>query len=166
MVYAEDYEFEIGRAIQLRDGDAATPDRHRPDGHRALEAAQLLHQQGIECAVLDMHTIKPIDHQAIEVACRNSSLLVTLEEHSVIGGLGSAVAEVASGLKHAPQQLTLGLQDRFGKANDQETILEQGRPERNTDRRAGSNNAAATAITHRLCNKASRTTRRSDPGMQ
>jgi transketolase len=72
-----------------------------------------------------MHTIKPLDTAAVERACQTSAAIVTVEEHSVIGGLGGAVAEYKATLRGAPPQLFLGLPDRFGKAGDYRYLLEK-----------------------------------------
>lgn len=123
VVYAEDYDFEIGRAVRLRDGDDVTLIATGMMVHESLRAADLLCEHGIDAAVLDMHTIKPIDRAAIAAACRASRLIVTVEEHDVVGGLGAAVAEVVATLRGAPPQLVLGLPDSFGKPKDYAQIL-------------------------------------------
>ena len=88
------YEFRIGRAIQLRSGDDATIVAVGAVAKIAFAVSDGLAQQGIGVRVVDMHTIKPLDAEAILQAAHETQALVTLEEHSIIGGLGSAVAEV------------------------------------------------------------------------
>jgi len=124
-VYREDYDFHIGVAKTLRDGEDVTIIAAGTMVHSSLHAAEMLSQEGLSVAVINMHTIKPIDTTAIDKACRSSRLIVTIEEHSVIGGLGSAVAEYKTTLKNAPPQLVVGLSDCYGKAGDYSVLLEQ-----------------------------------------
>lgn len=123
MVYRQDYEFQIGRAITLREGGDITIIANGTMVYQSLEAAKLLQAQGIDATVVNMHTIKPLDTHAIDRAVRSSRLIVSVEEHSVVGGLGSAVAEYKAGLQHAPPQLMLGLPDAFGKTGDYHYLL-------------------------------------------
>jgi len=125
VVYTQEYEFEIGKAIRLREGSDVTIIANGTMVYESLEAAKLLENQSISAAVINMHTIKPLDTAAIYQACTASRLIVTVEEHSVIGGLGSAVAEYKTTLKNAPPQLILGLPDKFGKTGDYRFMLEQ-----------------------------------------
>jgi len=124
-VYTEDYEFEIGKAIVLREPADVTLIATGSMVHESLEAAKLLEGSGIKVGVINMHTIKPIDVNAIELALRHSKLIVTVEEHSVIGGLGSAVAEYKSAKRHAPPQLILGLPDAFDVTGEYRYLLER-----------------------------------------
>ncbi len=124
-VYEDDYVFEIGRANVLREGSDVTIIAAGTMVHPSLQAAEFLSQRGVSTGVINMHTIKPIDTAAIEKACRSSKLIVTIEEHSVVGGLGGAVAEFKSTLKNAPPQLILGLPDHHGKAAEYKDLLER-----------------------------------------
>lgn len=124
MVYTEEYEFVIGKAITLREGTDITIIANGTMVYQSLEAAKLLEAQGISATVVNMHTIKPLDTSVIDKAVASSKLIVTVEEHSVIGGLGSAVAEYKSGLRNAPPQLTLGLPDHFGKTAEYAYLLD------------------------------------------
>ncbi|MYN46077.1 transketolase [Pseudoduganella sp. FT93W] len=124
MVYTEEYEFVIGKAITLREGSDITIIANGTMVYQSLEAAKLLEAQGISATVVNMHTIKPLDTSVIDKAVASSKLIVTVEEHSVIGGLGSAVAEYKSGLRNAPPQLTLGLPDHFGKTAEYPYLLD------------------------------------------
>lgn len=123
-VYKDDYNFEIGKAITLREGNDITIIAAGTMVYESLEAADILSKQGISATVVNMHTLKPIDTSVIEKACESSKLIVTVEEHSIIGGLGSAVAEHKTGLKKSPPQFTLGLPDEFGKAGEYKYLLE------------------------------------------
>jgi transketolase len=124
-VYTEDYAFEIGKAIVLREPADVTLIATGSMVHESLEAAKLLDESGLKIGVINMHTIKPIDVNAIELALRHSKLIVTVEEHSVIGGLGSAVAEYKAAKRHAPPQLILGLPDAFDVTGEYRYLLER-----------------------------------------
>lgn len=124
-VYEEDFEFEIGRANVLRSGGDVTIIAAGTMVSESLKASDLLRAQGLSAGVIDMHTIKPLDAAAVERACRTSRLIATVEEHSVIGGLGSAVAECKTAIGHAPPQLILGLGDRYGASAEYRDILER-----------------------------------------
>jgi transketolase len=126
IVYSNDYDFEIGRAITLRVGDEIAIIATGSMVYESLEAAKLLEAKGVSAAVINMHTIKPLDTTMID-SLLGRKLIVTIEEHSVIGGLGGAIAEYKSGLKDAPRQLILGIEDRFKKAGCYKYMLEQNR---------------------------------------
>ncbi|MBR5626918.1 MAG: transketolase family protein [Thermoguttaceae bacterium] len=93
--------------------------------HAALEAAKLLEKEGILVSVVNMHTIKPLDTEIIRQLCDTVKLLVTVEEHNVIGGLGSAVAEYKATLGSAPPQLFIGIPDTFCKPGSYDYLLRQ-----------------------------------------
>ena len=124
-VYTEDYSFEIGKAVVLRAPAAVTMVASGSMVHESLEAAKLLEVAGISAGVINMHTIKPLDTAVLDQAMQASRLLVTVEEHSVIGGLGGAVAEYKSAKRTAPPQLTLGLPDAFDVTGDYRFLLER-----------------------------------------
>ena len=124
-VYTEDYAFEIGKAIILREPADVTLIATGSMVHESLEAAKLLDESGIKTGVINMHTIKPIDGNAIDLALRHSKLIVTVEEHSVIGGLGSAVAEYKAAKRNAPPQMILGLPDAFDVTGEYRFLLER-----------------------------------------
>ncbi len=125
MVYKEDYNFEIGKAITLREGADVTIVATGTMVYQALQAAKKLAEEGIECTVVNMHTINPIDKDAIDKYCHDCKLVVTAEEGFVTGGLGAAVAEtiVQSG-KHIPPMQIIGLAD-FPHAGCYKYMLEQ-----------------------------------------
>jgi transketolase len=124
-VYSEDYAFEIGKAVVLREPADVTFIATGSMVYESLEAANLLEEKGIKAGVINMHTIKPLDASAIELALKHSKLIVTVEEHSVIGGLGSAVAEYKAAKRHAPPQLILGLPDAFDVTGEYRYLLER-----------------------------------------
>jgi transketolase len=117
--------FAIGRAIRLRDGGDVAFIATGAMTARALQAADLLAADGIEASVLHMHTIKPLDDEAAARAARSARLVVTLEEHGRIGGLGSAVLESLSDAGLTSPVLRLALPDRFSRDyGSQEHVLE------------------------------------------
>jgi transketolase len=105
-------DFAIGRAIRLREGSDLTIIATGSEVRPALDAADLLAAKGIAARVVDMHTVKPLDVAEVETAARDTGALLTVEEHSVIGGLGSAVAEVLAG-RHTVRFRRHGVPDEF-----------------------------------------------------
>lgn len=125
VVYTDDYDFEIGKAITLRNGSDISIIANGTMVYESLEAAKLLEIEGFSTAVVNMHTIKPLDTSAIDRAVSSSKLIVSVEEHSVIGGLGGAIAEYKTALRNAPPQLIIGLPDKFGKVGEHRYLLEK-----------------------------------------
>lgn len=111
-VHDRDYEFRIGRAIPLREGSQASIIATGTMVHPALQAHDRLKERGIQVRVLDVHTIKPLDVAAVRRAAEETGRIVTAEEHSVIGGLGSAVAEVLAEAG-VGRLARVGVQDTF-----------------------------------------------------
>ena len=97
---------------------------HQNFKKKNFQAAEMLSESGLSVAVVNMHTIKPIDFTVIDKACETTKLLVTIEEHSVIGGLGSAVAEYKSTLVNTPPQFTIGIPDTYSKAGEYADLLQ------------------------------------------
>jgi transketolase len=124
-VYTENYDFEIGKAITLKEGSDVNIIACGTMVYESLEAAKILGEQGLSVGVINMHTIKPLDTEAIKRVVGKSRALVTIEEHSIIGGLGSAVAEFLCQFKNNPPQLRLGLPDAFGKTAEYRYLLEK-----------------------------------------
>ena len=125
VVYKEDYNFKIGKAITLREGSEITIIANGTMVYESLEAAKLLEVKGLSATVVNMHTIKPLDTSVIDKAVESSKLIVSIEEHSVIGGLGGAIAEYKTTLKDGPPQLIIGLPDKFGKVGEHRYLLEK-----------------------------------------
>ncbi len=113
-IYQAGSTFEIGRAAELRRGTDATIFASGICVEDSLKAAELLKAEGLDVAVSDMFTIKPIDKEAVIAAAKNTGAIVTAENHSIIGGLGSAVAEVLAENACAPLE-RVGVRDRFGE---------------------------------------------------
>ena len=125
IVYEKDFDFQIGKANTLRQGDEVTIIATGMMVREALEAAELLVAQGIECSVVDMHTIKPLDTDYLDKALAKSKLMVTVEEHNIIGGLGGAVAEYMAEKGNMPRLVRIGVGDTFGKLGDLRYCWEQ-----------------------------------------
>ena len=117
------YHFELGKAAKLADGDDATIIATGLMVQEALKARQLLLEQGVHAAVLDIHTIKPLDQEAVIAAARQTGCIVTAEEANVLGGLGAAVAETVCENCPVPV-LRVGVQDQFGRSGDPLELME------------------------------------------
>ena len=117
------YEFTLGKAAMLRDGADVTLAATGLMVQRAMAAAEMLAAKGVSARVLDFHTIKPLDTEAVLAAARETGCIVTSEEHSVIGGLGSAVASVCAENCPVPV-LRHGVMDEFGRSGKALEVLE------------------------------------------
>ena len=122
-VFDENYKFEIGKGVYLTEGTDVTIVATGLMVERALAAAELLKAEGISAAVINMATIKPIDKEILVDAANKTGCIVTAEEHNIIGGLGSAVAEALSEIKPVPV-LRVGVEDVFGKSGPALELLE------------------------------------------
>lgn len=116
------YEFKIGKAITLRQGGDVTIIATGLMLFEAVEAANQLANQGIDARVINIHTVKPIDSDIIIKAAKETGAIVTAEEHNIIGGLGSAVAEVVCTNYPVPMGM-VGIKDRFGKSGKPAELL-------------------------------------------
>lgn len=121
-IYSKADSFEIGKATVLREGCDVTIIATGAIMSLAVEACSLLHQRGIEARLLDMHTVKPLDVKAVEDAIRDTGRIVTVEDHSIINGVGSAVCEVAANLGHGIVR-RMGVQDCFGESGPYYELL-------------------------------------------
>jgi transketolase len=115
IVYNKDYNFEIGKSIKLKSGNDITIICSGAMVSTCLEASKKLEESKISCSVINMHTIKPIDEDAIKNAAETSKLIVSVEEHNVIGGLGSAISEQIVKLKNKSKMLIIGINDQYVK---------------------------------------------------
>jgi transketolase len=122
-VHASDYRFEIGRAACLVDGPDVTLIANGTLVCRALDAAELLKRDGISARVLDLATVRPLDRDSIVRAARETGAIVTVEEHTVVGGLGSAVAEVVVTSHPVPMRI-LGIPGVFAPTGSPEWLLD------------------------------------------
>lgn len=125
VVYEGDYPFKVGKGIVLRKGSDVAVIAAGTMVSEVLKTAKQLDEDGISCTVVDMHTIKPLDKKLLQELFSSHRLIVTVEEHSTIGGLGSAVAEYKAGIPGSPSQIMIGLPDAFGKAGEYQYLLEQ-----------------------------------------
>ena len=123
-VFEEDYPFEIGKANVLREGKDAAVFACGLMVNEALEAAKLLAAEGIEISVINVHTIKPIDTECVTKYAEKCGNVVTVEEHSVIGGLGDAVADVLMG-KVCCKFRKIGVNDQFGQSGKAADVLRE-----------------------------------------
>ena len=124
VVYKEDFDFEIGKANVLREGTDIAIIAAGTMVYQSLKAAEILFEKNLSTTVIDMHTIKPLDKNCIDRLI-NHELIVTVEEHTVIGGLGSAIAEYLAPKKNKPPQLLIGINDEFPLAGSYEYLLQQ-----------------------------------------
>ncbi len=124
LLYPEDFEFEIGKAIEYRQGKDIAIISTGSMLAEAVGAADILEKKGVSVRVIDMHTIKPLDTKMLDSVFAQNKLIVTVEEHNVIGGLGSAVAEYKSRFDNAPKQIICGLEDSFRKIGCYEFQME------------------------------------------
>lgn len=124
MNYSEDATIKLGKANILREGKDITIIATGIMVNQAIMAADQLKDKGIEAMVIDMHTIKPIDEEAIVSAAQKTKAIVTAEEHSIIGGLGSAVAEVLA-KKYPTKMAFIGQEDTYGESGKPDELLKK-----------------------------------------
>jgi transketolase len=123
-VYDSSYQFEIGKGVELKNGSDVTIIATGIMVQKALKASESLKAQGIDARVINIHTIKPIDKEIIINAAKETRAVVTAEEHSIIGGLGSAVLEVLSDTCPVPVR-RIGVMDTFGESGKPEDLMEK-----------------------------------------
>ncbi len=124
VIFGEDYQFEVGKGNQLRDGSDVAIIATGLMVNEALQAHELLQAQGISARVINIASIKPIDREIIIKAAKETGVIVTAEEHSVIGGLGSAVCDVVCEEAPVPV-LKIGVQDTFGMSGPANELLDR-----------------------------------------
>ena len=124
VVFDDDYKFEIGKGVELREGNDVTIIATGLMVKEALEAHDLLKAEGINSRVINMATIKPLDTEIVLKAAKETGAIVTAEEHSVIGGLGSAVSEYLSEIYPTPV-VKLGINDKFGHSGPAVKLLDE-----------------------------------------
>jgi len=123
VILDEGYEFRIGKALQLTDGDDATIVACGIEVWQALEASHILLEEGIRVRVLNMSTVKPLDEEALLKAARETGAIVTAEDHTIIGGLGGAVSEFLSENFPVPV-VRVGIRDVWGQSGSWKELLE------------------------------------------
>jgi len=124
IIYTDDYKFEIGKAVELRPGKDVTVIAIGIMVAAALEAAENLYKEGIDCRVVNMPTIKPIDEAAIARAAEETGAIVTAEEHLEHGGLASAVAQVAAKNHPAPMEF-VAVKDTYAESGTPAELLKK-----------------------------------------
>ncbi|NLJ57240.1 MAG: transketolase family protein [Tissierellia bacterium] len=123
-VYDDSYVFELGKGVQLKEGSDLTIIATGLMVQQSLKAAEILKEEGISARVINIHTIKPIDRDIIINAAKETKAIVTAEEHSIIGGLGSAVLEVLSDEYPVPLK-RVGVLDTFGESGKPKDLLKK-----------------------------------------
>ena len=123
IIYEQDAKFEIGKAVQIGDGTDATVIATGIVVAEAIKAKEELEKQGINIRVIDMHTIKPIDKEIIIRSAKETKKIITIEDHNIIGGLGSSVCEVLSE-EYPCKVIRMGIKDTFGKSGNAEKLME------------------------------------------
>ncbi len=113
IIYDKNYNFEIGKAIKLKNGEDIVIFGSGSVLDECLKVAELLEEKKISAEVTNIHTIKPIDTEAIIESINKKKLIITVEEHNKIGGLGSAISEILSEIKNSPRQLSFGINDKY-----------------------------------------------------
>ncbi|MGE7944149.1 transketolase family protein [Lysinibacillus xylanilyticus] len=124
ILYKEDYKFEIGKTISVRKGEDIVLFATGSIINEAMKAAELLDSEGIKAEVINVHTIRPLDNEQIERVIKGKKLLVSIEEHVIAGGLGSAISEAISLKAEKPPHLMLGLPSDYSKAGIYEEMLD------------------------------------------
>jgi transketolase len=123
VIFGENYRYRPGEVVVIREGTDVALMATGTMVHRAMAAADLLRAKGIDPTVVNVHTVKPLDAAGVEEAAGRCGAVVTVEEHSCLGGLGSAIAEVLGSRRPVPLRI-LGVQDRFGESGGYEELLE------------------------------------------
>lgn len=122
VLYEENQKFEIGKAVQIGEGTDASIIATGDVVCEAIKAKEELEKQGIFVRVIDMHTIKPIDKETIIKCAKETKKMITIEDHSIIGGLGSSVCEVLS-QNYPCKVISMGMKDTFGKSGKAEELM-------------------------------------------
>ena len=124
VIFDDDYKFEVGKSVELREGNDVTVIATGLMVSEALEAYELLKKDGINARIINMHTIKPLDNEAVIRAAKETGAIVTAEEHSVIGGIGGAVSELLCEEYPVPV-VKLGVYDTFGHSGPAPKLLDE-----------------------------------------
>lgn len=124
IIFDENYEFTAGKGVKLISGDDLSIIATGTMVHEAMDAAEVLREEDVSTCVLNIHTIKPLDKESIIKIAKETGAIVTVEEHSIYGGLGSAVAEILAENYPVPMKI-LGVNDRFGESGEYRELLEK-----------------------------------------
>ena len=123
IIYDETQKFEIGKGVQIGDGNDATVFATGVVVSEAIKAKEELEKEGINIRVVDIHTIKPIDEELIIKCAKETKKLISIEDHSVVNGLGTAISDVLTE-KYPAKLIKMGIKDRFGKSGPAKELLE------------------------------------------
>ena len=121
-IYDENQKFEIGKMVQIGEGTDATIFATGVVVTEALKAQKMLQEKGIDIRVIDVHTIKPLDEEMILKCAKETNRLISIEDHSILGGMGSAISEVLTE-KYPTKLERMGINDKFGKSGKAEELL-------------------------------------------
>lgn len=125
VVHKANRKIEIGKGIQLIEGEGVAIIATGLMVNNSLKAAKIMQESGVNASVYDFHTIKPLDSELLDSIYKKYKLIVTIEEHNIIGGLGSAVAEHKATRENTPKQLFIGFPDSFSAGGSQKFVWEQ-----------------------------------------
>jgi len=123
VIYEENQKFELGKAVQIGEGTDATIFATGVVVSEAIKAKEELEKQGINVRVVDIHTIKPIDKETIIKCAKETKKIISIEDHSIIGGLGTAISEVLTE-EYPTKLIKMGIKDEFGKSGKATELLE------------------------------------------
>ena len=124
IIFEDDYEFTIGEAVKLTDGNDLAIFATGTMVHEALEASKMLKTENLDACVINIHTIKPLDKDTVVKVAKQTGAVVSVEEHSIYGGLGGAIAEVL-GEKYPVPMRIIGVKDVFGESGEYEELLKK-----------------------------------------
>lgn len=124
IIYDESTKFELGKGVQIGNGTDATIIATGDVVFEAIRAKEMLDEKGINVRVVDIHTIKPIDRELIIKCAKETDKIITIEDHNIIGGLGSAVCEVLSD-EYPKKVIRMGIKDKFGKSGKAEELMKE-----------------------------------------
>jgi len=124
VIFDDNYHFKFGEAVKLTDGTDLAIFATGTMVHKALEASEILKKEGINARVINIHTIKPLDEKTIIKSAEETGAVISVEEHSIFGGLGGAIAEVLGGHCPVPMKI-IGVKDVFGESGEYEELLEK-----------------------------------------
>lgn len=125
IVYKEDYDFTPGKLVNLIEGEEVAIIATGLMVSESVKAANILKENGLNASVYNMHTIKPIDRDGLAEIFKKYKMIVTVEEHNILGGMGSAIAEYKAGFDHSPRQVFIGFPDSFAEAGTPRYVWEQ-----------------------------------------
>ena len=124
VIFDDNYHFRFGEAVKLTDGNDLAIVATGTMVHKALEASEILKKEGIDARVINIHTIKPLDEKTIINTAKETGAVISVEEHSIFGGLGGAIAEVLGEYYPVPMKI-LGVRDVFGESGEYDELLKK-----------------------------------------